>query len=110
MAGRRREARFVAATAWSGALQTIEEVVTERLADGEIWVWCVAPVAREELLTLELATQEGLATFEVRVADCEPLVVSGQLKHRVRLDVLHRSNGHAAAGGTDADAEAEERA
>ena len=85
MSGRRRETRYLPSTPWAAALQTVEDVVLERSDSGEIWVLGETPGRRGDDLILEVAT--GGLRLDVNVADSEPVLVDGGVRHRLRLKV-----------------------
>jgi hypothetical protein len=87
MQGRRRETRFLMSPPWSGELQTLEDVVIERVAGQEIWVLSNIPANRDESLLLEMPDNGNTAEVKVRVAESRPVVVDERLQHRVRLQV-----------------------
>jgi hypothetical protein len=92
MQGRRRETRFLMSPPWVGALQTLEDVVVERIAEKDIWVLSASPANREDALIFEMPDNTE-ARVNVRVAESRPVVVDDRLRHRVRLHVEGESHG-----------------
>jgi hypothetical protein len=90
MPGRRRETRFLMSPPWSGSLQTLQDVVVERVAKSDIWVLSSAPASRDEGMTLELPRPGGTVEMKVRVAESKPVVIDERVQHRVRLQLLER--------------------
>lgn len=91
MPGRRREPRFLMSPQWSGSLQTLQDVVVERVAKFDIWVLSSAPASRDEGMTLELPRPGGTVEMKVRVAESRPVIVDERVQHRVRLQLLQTS-------------------
>ena len=100
MRGRRRDPRYLASPQWEGALQTLEDVVTERVDDREIWVLSMTPAGRTEAFTLEIATNEGAVSVKVRVTKCDPVLVGGELRHRLRLSIVGEPSNEVAESGS----------
>ena len=88
MPGRRRETRFLMSPPWSGSLQTLQDVVVERVAKSDIWVLSSAPASRDEGMTLEMPRDGGTVEMKVRVTESRPVVVDDRVQHRVRLHLL----------------------
>ena len=84
---------------WVGALHTLEDVVVERISEGDIWVLSPSPLNRDDGLIFETSNDGAKNGVPVRVAESRPVVVDDQLKHRLRLHVLNetaadRGRGH----------------
>jgi len=92
MAGRRRHPRCVMPN-WEGTLQVVTDVSVHRDARGDLIAISDQPVHCGELLTVEL-TNEARVRTPVRVAEVRPIVVSGSIRHFLRL-VPIREDGDA---------------
>ena len=87
MRRRRRDPRYLLASPWEGTLRIPGEVVIERRDDerDELWVLSGVPAHREELLTLDVA---GPKTLTVRVVESRPVLIDGDVRHRLRLAIV----------------------
>lgn len=89
MSGRRIHSRFQTATPWAGRLRISRDVAVQvGEASSEIAVLSDAPGVVDEELTLALVSSSGDMDLRVRVVDSRPQVVNGELRHRVRLQLL----------------------
>jgi hypothetical protein len=84
--------------AWAGSLQTLEDVVVERVAERDIWVLSPSPAHRDEGLVFEMPAEGTAAHVAVRVAESRPVVVNDQLRHRLRLHVVNAAAADAGRG------------
>jgi len=91
MSGRRRHERFAPAQPWDGALRVLRDVIVQEDAAGGLIVIGQAPGVIGEQLTLDLAGAGHVLTFKVRVQESRPVILDGQVRHRVRLEVLERA-------------------
>jgi hypothetical protein len=91
MNGRRRDTRFLPSTPWNATFQTTEDVVLERIENGDIWVLCDSPARRGDHLTLEIAT--GGLQIDVQVLASEPFFADDGIRHRLRLELLSSDPG-----------------
>jgi hypothetical protein len=86
MNGRRRETRFLPSTPWNASLQTRTDIVLERADDREVWALSDMAASRGDRLTLDIAT--GGLRLDVRVISCDPVLMDGGVRHRLRLQLL----------------------
>ena len=90
MSDRRRDKRFKLAEPTDGSLTVFPDIVVQEARDGE-WI----AISREaaavgETLVLDIVLHadddgEVRERFPVCVIDCQPLIVEGDLRHRIRL-------------------------
>ena len=84
----RRDPRFLVPRPWEGMLRIPGDVVVEQhdAEQKEMWVVSSEPARREERFTLELTPPgESLA---VRVIESSPVMMGGNVRHRLRLAIL----------------------
>lgn len=91
MSGRRRHERFAPAQPWDGALKVLRDVIVQEDADGGLISIGQAPGVIGEQMTLDVAGAGHVVTLKVRVQESRPVLLDGQLRHRLRLEVLERS-------------------
>jgi len=84
----RRDPRFLVPRPWEGMLRIPGDVVVEQhdAEQKEMWVVSSEPARREERLTLEL-TPPG-QSLAVRVIESSPVMMGGNVRHRLRLAIL----------------------
>ena len=97
MSGRRRHERFAPAQPWDGALKVLRDVIVQEDADGGLISIGQAPGVIGEQMTLDVAGAGHVVTLKVRVQESRPVLLDGQLRHRLRLEVLERSRRREAA-------------
>lgn len=83
MTRRRRETRFEVREV-EGVLRVLRDVVVHRDAMNELVAISSEAGLPGELVTLHLGTVADVPA-RVRVVDSRPIVVNGQLRHRLRL-------------------------
>jgi hypothetical protein len=94
MAGRRRHPRYVMSSS-KGTLKVVTDVTVHRDARGDLTAISDQPVQRGELLIIELINDAPVRT-PVRVTEVRPIVVSGSIRHWLRLVPIEKD----AAGAT----------
>ena len=84
----RRDPRFLVPRPWEGMLRIPGDVVVEQhdVEQKEMWVVSSEPARREERFTLEL-TPPG-QSLAVRVIESCPVMMGGNVRHRLRLAIL----------------------
>ncbi len=89
MSGRRAYQRFRGAAPLDGRLR-ISRDVTVQAGDRtrDLAVLSDAPGVVGEELTLALVNGAGQMEFVVRVAESQPQIVQGALRHRLRLEII----------------------
>jgi hypothetical protein len=85
MAGRRRTTRFMLDTPVDATLCVHHPVVVDSFAGEEMWITSEFPAARHELYAFSRVGSNPTSNFRLRVEECEPVVVNGSVRHRVRL-------------------------
>lgn len=90
MSGRRRHERFAPAQPWDGALKVLRDVIVQEDRTGGLVAIGQAPGVIGEQMTLDLAGAGYVVTFKVRVQESRPVILDGNVRHRVRLEVLDR--------------------
>ena len=88
MNGRRSHRRFAIASSAEAVLRVLRDVILER-ADGDE----IAVISRDagvvgEHQTLEIVGMDSRLTYGVRVVESRPVVVDGNVRHRLRLEEL----------------------
>ena len=97
MSGRRNSVRYQLSVPREGELIVAHDVILESRTDHEILVLSDAPQPRGQELTLELGTAVSVDGIHARVVECEPIVVDGSLRYRLRFAVGDRMKGDNAA-------------
>jgi hypothetical protein len=85
MAGRRRTPRFMLDTPVEATLCIHHPVVVDSLAGEEMWITSDFPAARNDLYAFSRVGSNPASNFRLRVEECEPIVMNGAVRHRVRL-------------------------
>lgn len=88
MFGRRGYQRLVMSDRAEGVMRVLRDVVVQQ-ASGQEWL----AVSREagvvgEVLTLDRNVHHGTPSIRVRVAESQPVIVNGSVRHRMRLESL----------------------
>ena len=85
MGDRRRHQRFVMSDACEGTFQLLEDVTIEEVADNELRLLSAAPARPGEVVSVEIPgeTGNGNAVFKGHVAESQPILTDGVLRHRV---------------------------
>lgn len=95
MSGRRNSVRYQLSVPREGQLVLAHDVIVESRTEDEMLVLSDAPHPRGQELTLELGAAVSVDGIHVRVTDCEPIVVDGSLRYRLRFaidDVIKRED------------------
>jgi hypothetical protein len=87
MTGRRRSIRYACAVPHEGELRVAYDVIVESRSEREVVAWSDAPQVRGQALTLELGLSEPADGVSARVVECEPIVVEGNLRYRLRFAI-----------------------
>ena len=91
MSGRRRHQRFAPGQPWEGALKVLRDVIVQEDPSGGLVAIGQSPGVIGEYMTLDLAGAGQVLTFKVRVQESRPVILGGNVRHRLRLEVLERS-------------------
>ncbi len=93
MSGRRRHERFRPGRPWDGRLNVLRDVHVQAGTDGHLTALAHTPGVVGEELRLDLAGGSRVLTLRVRVVESRPVILSGGLRHQVRLQVLGENVG-----------------
>jgi hypothetical protein len=88
MFGRRSHQRFTVANASEGVVQTLRDVIVERIDSEQLVVVSRQAGVAGEILALEMP-DAGAPGFEVRVTESRPIVAEGAVRHRLTLQPFH---------------------
>jgi hypothetical protein len=87
--GRRSQPRFSVVNPWEGTMRVLRDVVVDRNSDTELYAVSVAPGVVGEEMSLELITGVSRRSLRVRVVDSRPVIISGNVQHRLQLAMLN---------------------
>jgi hypothetical protein len=85
MSGRRNSVRYQLLVPREGEFVVAHDIILERRTDGEVFALSDAPHPRGQELTLELGAAVSADGLRARVLECEPVVVDGSLRYRLRF-------------------------
>jgi hypothetical protein len=85
MSGRRGHQRLTISGPTNGAVRVLRDVVIERMRHHELVTISQTPAAIGEEMFMELFSGNGCVALKVRVLDSRPVVISGSMRHRLRL-------------------------
>ncbi len=85
MLGRRRCSRTVQLIPWEASFCVLQDVIVERCVNDELWVVSRVPTSPGEVLTVAHLGSAPPLNVSARVTACEPVIVEGVLRHRLRL-------------------------
>jgi hypothetical protein len=88
MAGRRSHPRFAVANPWEGAVRILRDVVVDRTSRDEVMAVSQAPGVLGETMTLDLMGGGVSMGLRVKVLESRPVIISGAVRHRLRLGLL----------------------
>ena len=91
MSGRRSHPRYAVATPWNGAMRVLRDVVIQRTDDNELHALSQVPGMAGEEMSLDLMGAGSTLGLKVKVIDSRPVMVSGAVRHRIRLALLGAS-------------------
>jgi hypothetical protein len=81
----------------AGEISVMQDVVVEQLNETEVTVIATLPVARGEQMLLHVEDGEGTGlTLVVQGLERRPIVMDGQMRHRVRLRIVRTEADEAA--------------
>lgn len=87
MASRRRTTRFPLDTPIEATLCVHHAVVVDSFAADEMWITSDFPAARNDVYAFSRVGSNPASNFRLRVEECEPIVVAGTVRHRMRLSL-----------------------
>jgi hypothetical protein len=81
----------------AGEISVMQDVVIEELRDTDVTVIAAQSVARGEQMLLHVESAQGESvTLVVQGYERRPVVVDGQMRHRLRLRVVRMDKGESA--------------
>ena len=90
---RRRSQRLTLHRPVAGEISVMQDVVVEQLNATEVIVITTMPVARGEQMLLHVEDGQGAGiTFVVQGVERRPVVMDGQMRHRVRLRIVRKAD------------------
>jgi hypothetical protein len=87
--GRRSQPRFSVVNPWEGTMRVLRDVVVDRNGENELCAVSVTPGVVGEEMSLELITGVNRRSLRVRVVDSRPVIISGNVQHRLQLAMLN---------------------
>jgi hypothetical protein len=90
MSGRRSHPRVVVSPAAQGSLRFLRDVVVQHAEGGEVVAISREPGTKGEVLAIELSIGQVIERLQCRVVESAPLLVDGNLRHRLRLTTVAR--------------------
>jgi hypothetical protein len=94
---RRRKPRLRLRRPVAGEASVMQDVVIEELGETGVTVIAALPVARGEQMLLHIEDAQGAATtLVVQGMERRPVVMDGQLQHRLRLRIVNAAKGGSA--------------
>jgi hypothetical protein len=87
MADRRSHPRYSVLYSWDGTVQLLRDVTVVARTNRELTMICEGPTTLDEMMTLDLRGGASTASLRVRVLESKPVLVAGQMRHEVRLEV-----------------------
>jgi hypothetical protein len=85
MSGRRSHPRFAVTSPWQGTLRVLRDVIVDRGSGNELVAISQAAGITGEVLTLDLIGGGLTAGMKVTVLESRPVIISGAVRHRIRL-------------------------
>lgn len=111
MSGRRSHPRFAVVNPWEGVVRVLRAVVVDRVGENELLAVSHAPGVIGEEMSLNLLGAGSNLTFKVKVLESSPVIVSGQVRHKIRLDLVRDAVAETTSdAGAAVDAALQERA
>jgi len=87
MSGRRNSVRYQLSVPREGELVVAHDIILESRTESEVLVLSDAPHPRGQELTLDLGAAVSVEGIRARVLGCEPIVVDGSLRYRLRFAI-----------------------
>ena len=94
MGDRRRHQRFVLADGCEGTLRSLEDVIVEKVSEHELLLISVTPAKLGEIVAVEVPGEQdnGNAVFNGSIAECQPVMTDGTLRHRLVVRVERQAD------------------
>jgi hypothetical protein len=88
MSGRRRDARYRLSLPGDGVLRVVRDVVVERFEGRDVFAVGDAPEAVGMELTLEIVERGQDAGMRVRLKECTPVIVGGNVRYQLHFAIV----------------------
>jgi hypothetical protein len=88
MHGRRKDERYRLSVPGKGVLRVLRDVVVERFDGSEVYAVGDAPEAAGLELTLDTVEHGQAAGVRVRLKECTPVLVGGNVRYRLHFAIL----------------------
>lgn len=88
MSGRRNHPRVVVVPAAEGRLRLRRDVVVQRVEGVEVLAISREPESVGEILAVEMQQGHKIERLYCRVVESRPLIVDGNVRHRLRLQAV----------------------
>lgn len=88
MSGRRSHVRFDVVQCPEGVLRVMHDVVVQRAGRDEVIAMSREPGVLGEAVTVEVRAHATHSSVRARIVESLPLMVSGHVRHRLRLHTL----------------------
>jgi hypothetical protein len=98
MSGRRRHARYELSNS-EGLLRILSDVTVQQGDHGDLIITSCEARRLGDVLTLELVNEPSVRMV-VRVAESQPIIVGGSVRHQLRLVPLRSDGGSRPREGT----------
>jgi hypothetical protein len=85
MSGRRSHVRFTINGSSPGVLRVLRDVVVQHAEGGGLIALSDEPAVVGERFMVSLPDDAPARTFEARVIDSRPVILNGNVRHRLRL-------------------------
>jgi hypothetical protein len=102
MTGRRSHPRFAVASPWDGTMRVLRDVVVDRTTVDELLAVSQAPGVLGETMTLDLMGGGVTMALRVVVVESRPVIISGAVRHRIRLSVLRPASSETLTASSNA--------
>lgn len=86
MSGRRSHSRFTIDPASDGVLRILSDVVAQPSENDQMIAISREPGIVGEVLGVQILTPRGTMQTVVRIAESQPFVAAGAVRHRLRLE------------------------
>ena len=88
MSGRRSHSRFAVATPWNGTIRVLRDVLVNRSSGDELMAISHNAAITGEEMSLGLVAAGASLDLRVRVLESRPVIIDGNVRHRIRLAVV----------------------
>jgi hypothetical protein len=88
MSGRRSHARFAVVPSAEGLLSVLRDVIVQRVDKGEVIAISREPGVVGEAILVEVPTAPTSERVYARIVESRPLIVDGNVRHRLQLQAI----------------------